>query len=781
VVLVKRVIKFLFYLICILVLVLSAAVAVVFGYYRSVVGAKPGALAVEAQPGELGEWVNPFIGTGGIFYVCAHNFPGPSIPFGMLRLSPETASIYFDKRALNTSGYFYADKKLLGFSHTRLSGTGATDGGHFLVAPVTDAPPHELRLEGQRFRFSHKNEIAFPGYYAVRLSKPKILCELTATERVGVHRYTFPKGETPHLLIDVTNALGGHKSTEGAVRILPEVNEVEGAVRTFGSFGGRFGGLKVYFAARFDQPFSGYGVWTAESFFDNEPEGAGDQLGAELRFKQSDGQQPIGLKLAISHVSVENARRNLAAEAEGHSFDEVLARAKAAWEEKLSLIRVLGGTDEQRTIFYTALYRSLTMPTVFNDVNGEYIGFDKAIHKAEGFRYYTDLSIWDTFRTVHPLFILIAPEEQRDMLVSLVEMGKQGGGWLPRWPSGCGYTNSMLGTPADMVVAESYLKGIRNFDVEAAYQAMRRAALEKTPKGAPFSGREGVEHYLEHGYCPADLMKEAVSRTLEFAYADHAISLLAHELGQEDDAALFAEHAHFYRNVWNPEAQYFQPRDSEGNFVEPFKPLLLTYLDRGGEFTNDYVEGSALQWRWAVPFDAQGLISLFDSPEAFVDELNGFFAEADPTLGAWHPGPYYWHGNEPDLYAAYLFNEAGRPDLTQKWVRWILDNKYEDTYYGLDGNDDAGTLSAWYVFSALGFYPQAGSDRYEIGAPLFERAEVSLGDNQLLIVADNHAPENVYVHEVSLNDMALERRWLSHAELAQGGVLRFRMGSTPLN
>ncbi len=442
------------------------------------------------------------------------------------------------------------------------------------------------------------------------------------------------------------------------------------------------------------------------------------------------------------------------------------------------MVKVQGGTEKQKRIFYTALYRVFQMPTVFNDVNGEYLGFDRKVHQAVGFQYFTDLSIWDTFRTVHPLYTLIAPMDQRDMVVSLVKMLEQGG-WLPRWPSGNGYSNSMLGTPADILIAEAYLKGIRDFDVELAYQAMRRTALAPTPPGAAFSGRQGVEDYLKYGYCPSGLVKKSVSRTIEFAWADHAISLLAESLGHHEDAILFGEHSRFYRNLWNTNTQYFQPRDEQGKFVEPFDPLLLTYFDRQGQLTKDYVEGSALQWRWPASYDAAGMIALFKSREFFVSELNDFFDKSDPAMGAWNPGSYYWHGNQPDIHAAYLFNDAARPDLTQKWARWILDHKYGDGHDGLDGNDDAGTLSAWYVFSALGFYPVPGTDKYQLGAPLFEKAEVQLKDKTLVVVAGNWSPDHPYVQKVWLNDVPLERTLIRHAEIEHGGTLRFEMGAEP--
>ena len=737
--------------------------------YRYIVNAEPQPMSNAARPVlPLVKEVNPFIGTGGYPWVCGHNFPGTALPFGMVRLSPETTSFITNREARNTSGYYYGDNRVTGFSHTRLSGTGATDGGHFLVVPATQPLSNNGSVRRRSYRFSHRDEVAFPGYYALWLPSEDIFTELTSTKRVGIHRYTFPGGSEPHLYIDVSNALGDAESTEATVTILPDQLEVEGSVRTFGTFARRFGGVKVYFVARFDREFKSYRTWNED----------GEDIGVDLGFSKSDPESVVGLKLAISYVSIQNARANLEAEAGRKQFDELLAMAQEEWEERLSLITIDGATDAQRTIFYTALYRSFQMPTVFNDVNGEYFGFDRQVHQADGFRYFTDLSLWDTFRTLHPLYSIIAPADQRDMMVSLVRMSKEGG-WLPRWPSGNGYTGSMLGTPADITITEAWLKGIRDFDVEYAYQSMRTTALGPTPRGSEFSGRRGIESYLKYRYCAADMMDEAVSKTLEYAWADYSIGQLAEALGNKEDAVLFAEHAQYYHNTWNPKTQYFHPRNANGVFVENFKPLLLTYLDLKEKYTDDYVEGSALQWRWAVPFDAQGLISLFASPEIFVSELNDFFAKSDPAMGKWNPGPYYWHGNEPDIHSAYLFNEAGRPDLTQKWVRWIMDNKYDTSYKGLDGNDDGATLSSWYIFSSLGFYPIAGSDVYQIGAPLFRRAEVKIGEHILLIEADNYAPENRYVQQIWFNDTILNRNWIRHAEIASGGVLRFEMAATP--
>jgi predicted alpha-1,2-mannosidase len=730
----------------------------------------------KVRPGMLAKDVNPFIGTGGVSYLCGNNFPGATVPFGMVRLSPDTVSL-LGKSATNSSGYFYTDPRILGFSHTRLAGTGATDGGNFLVIPC-NAETAKAQRHGMNAEYSHDLERAFPGYYGVTLPGPGITAELTATNRVGVHRYTFSEKQAPHILINVTSVLGKGTSKSGEVHILPKTEEIEGAVQTFGTFSKRYGGLKTYFVARSNRRFNEYATRTGETETQGQLAVTGDDIGVNLGFEAIDSSQVVELKVAISYVSIANARANLEQEAGKANFDQVLTQAVAQWEEKLGRIQIDGGSDRQRIIFRTALYHSLQMPTTFDDVNGAYLGFDRQIHTAAGFHYYTDMSLWDTFRTVHPLFNLIARREQRDMIVSLVKMAEQGG-YLPRWPSGGGYTNSMFGSPADMVIAESYLKGIHDFDVESAYQFMRKTALGPVRAGSPFSGRVGVEHYLKHEYCPADLMKKSVASTIEYCYADQSIARLAEALGHHDDALLFQQHGRFYRNLWNPQTQFFQARDSQKKFQSDFRPEMLTYADIGGKYTHAYVEGSAWQWRWGVASDSAELVSLFKSHEFFVQELEQFFARSPAGVGL-APNAYYWQGNQPDLYAAYLFNDANRPDLTQKWSRWILDTKYGEHENGLDGNDDGGTLSAWYVLSSLGIFPTAGTDRYQITSPLWKRAEIQLQDKKLTILADNAALNHLYIQKVWLNDKLLDRYWIQHAEIAQGGTLRLEMGPEPL-
>ncbi len=763
--------------ICVLLTIAVIFIGAVYGYFSYRNNQPFGTMQTAFQPCKLGQNVQPFIGTGGYFWVCANNFPGASRPFGVARLSPDTESSFFRRKAYNTSGYYFIDNQIIGFSHTRLSGTGATDGGHFRVIPSTSENGWKEYISEKYYDYRHEDERAFPGYYAVRLKNPAVLVELTSSMRTGIHRYTFAVGKQPHLLIDVCSILGDKRVEGGGLTIRPDKSELEGEVKTFGTFSGRYGGIKVYFFARFDRPISKSQIWDGTTALTGQLKGTGTSLGVDISFENSS--QPVELRLGISHVSIANARENLEMETGGKSFESLVQEAGNQWEEKLSLIEPEFDNNNQKTIFYTALYRSFQMPTLFQDVNGEYTGFDKKVHQAKEFNYYTDLSLWDTFRTLHPLYNLIAPKEQRDMLVSLVRM-KEEGGWLPRWPSGTGYTGSMLGSPADMVISESYQKGIRDFDVKSAYEGMRFLALNPTPKGTRFGGRSGISEYNQYGYCPTDLMDKAVSRTLEYAWADHSIAVLADSLGYKEDAKLFYAHSGYYRNMWNPATRFFQSRDSKGNFSAQFNPLKLSYFDSNGKYTKDYVEGSGMQWRFAVPYDPKGLISLFGGNDSFVRELNDFFEKSDPAMCSWNPGSYYWHGNEPDIHSAYLFNEAGRPDLTQKWSGWILDHKYDVNAEGLDGNDDGATLSSWYLFASLGFYPIAGSDYYELGAPLFKEASIHLGDKVLHITTENYSNDNRYVSNIWLNGKLINGTRLRHSEIANGGILKFGMSSMPV-
>ncbi len=779
---IKKILKIVAVLLAIVILVPVVSLGCMRLYYLHIVGQTPGKLAVPVQAGTLGSNVNVFSGSGGYFYLCAHNGPASMTPFGMVRLGPDTACMILNKNGLNTSGYYYGDNKLLGFSHTRFIGTGMHEGCNLRVLPTVASHAGKLLSlprEKRWVRFSHSQETGFPGYYAVYLPGDDVLAELTTTPHAGFHRYTFKKNEAPHLILDVSSGLE-NRVHDGYVSISPEKNEVSGMIKVHGG-SKEGGGLDLYYVGRFSRPFASYATWKGKQVQTGNKDTAGLDIGADLSFARDAANPTVEFQVAFSYVSAANARLNFDTEVAKSSFDAAANAARDAWETRLATMQVTGGTETQRRIFYTALFRCFEMPTRFADVNGEYIGFDQKAHRQEGFQYYTDFSLWDTFRTVHPLYTLIAPGDQRDMMVSLIEMAKIDKG-LPRWPAGCRDTGSMFGTPSDVAVSEAYLKGIHDIDIETAYQAMCQTALHGRAPSSNAGCRDGLESYLQNHYCAADKMGGAVARTLEYTWEDNSISLLANALGKKEDAALFAEHAQYYRNTWNPATQFFQPRDAKGSFME-FKPLRLTYFDdiSRKKYAEAYVEGSAEQWRWGVPFDPEGLISLFKSPAYFTSELEAYFEKTTGyVLGAWQPGPYYWHGNEPYVHAPYLFNHVGRPDLTQKWVRWICDNMHADNYIGLAGNDDAATLSAWYVFNALGFYPIAGTTRYELAAPLFDKTEVQLGKNTLTVIAENQSSKNCYVQSVSLNGTPLDRTYINHDEIANGGTLKFVLGPNPL-
>lgn len=466
---------------------------------------------------------------------------------------------------------------------------------------------------------------------------------------------------------------------------------------------------------------------------------------------------------------------NLEAEAGSRNFDQVRDNAVAKWEDRLSSITISSSDPEIMTVFYTALYHSLIMPTNFTDVNGEYLGFDKQVHVADGYTYRSDMSLWDTCRDTHSLYTLIEPEIQNDCLNSLVEMA-DAGGVIPRWPMGAGYASSMHGDPTNIMITESYLKGFRDFDVEALYGYMKNTSENSVNR----SGRNFIKEYNEYGYIPDDLAngEESVSFTLEYAWEDHAIAVLAEQLGHTEDVARYSGKAMYYKNLFNPETKYFQARNSDGSFVWNFSPYITSFYDAImiKKFAACYSEGSARQWRWSVLHDIDGMIELFGSEEYFVSELEKFMKDASLNRAAIDPSHGFWIGNQHDIHTPYLFANAGRSDLTQKWVRWTLDNRFSDDINGLDGNDDGGTLSSWYVFSAMGFYPLAGSDKYWIGSPNIDSAEIALGnDKTLKVTALNQGKKNIYVKSVTLNGVELDGCYITHEQLMGGGELVFNM------
>lgn len=713
----------------------------------------------ETETGEYTQYVDPFVGTGGTPWTAGMLSPAATVPFGSVRLGPDTSFIggaYIVKT--NTSGYYYEHGHIKGFSHSRLSGTGAEDYQMFRVTPAIGS------ADAGVLAYSHLYESAVPGYYSVYLPSIDCFAEFTADIHTGIHRYTFGKASDARLYIDVTSTAGNYGAGKGEVKV--ENGMIMGSAELGAAFSSRYDGLPVYFVAIPDKEIKSY-----------EIKGNADDLGIDINFGDIAG-QPLEMKVGISFVSCENALENLEAEAGELSFDEVRRNALADWEEALSVIDMESEDEEIKTVFYTALYHSMIMPTDFTDVNGEYLGFDKEVHVADGFTYRTDLSLWDTCRTTHSLYTLIEPEVQYDCLNSLVEMAKAGGA-IPRWAQGAGYAGSMLGDPANIVITESYLKGYTDFDVETAYSYMKHSSEVKDTK----VGRDYVDLYNQYGYVPDDLAPgdESVARTIEYSWEDGAIAALAEALGYEEDAAKYYAKSMYYKNTFNPETKYFQARNSDGTYVWNFSPYITSFYDAVmiEKFADCYCEGSARQWRWNALQDIDGMIELFGGEEYFVSELNDFMEDASVNRAAIDPGHGFWVGNQHDIHTPYLFSNAGRADLTQKWVRWTLSERFSSDIDGLDGNDDGGTLSAWYVFSAMGFYPLAGTDKYWIGSPNIDSAVVTLANGKTLeIEAVNQSADNVYVESVTLNGVELEGTYVTHSQLMEGGRLTFVMSNT---
>jgi len=707
--------------------------------------------------------VNPFIGTGGIGFGVGAELPGALVPFGMVKLSPDTSigegHALFD----HCSGYYFLDEDIRGFSHTHFVGTGGGDDyGNIRVMPiVADGGITDDRIieSGYRSGFRHETEEASPGYYSVTLDRHNIHAEHTATEHTGYHRYTFPKTDWAYVLIDVSDANENNTSLGSYVEILPGSREVIGWVDYQGGMPGRF---KLYFSAKFQKAFDFSGVWSDGAIVGGTFTTA-INTGAYIGFKVTES-DPVELSVGISYISVEQAQINRKTEVSSLDFEGVRQKAEEAWRDALGVIEVEDGTDDEAEIFYTAVYHLGMMPTLFSEVEDKYMGFDGKVHTADGFRFYSDQSLWDTYRTFHPLMILLYPGRQRDFVESLIKMGEQSG-YIPRWPAALNESGSMIGTPADIVIAETYLKGIRGFDAEEAYQYLTQSAY------SPYNRRRDFANYVSLGYVPGD-----VSNTVEGAHEDWALANLAHELGKEGDEAIFRARSLNYKNLWDPSVRYLHARNSDGSWVADFNPYV---------WSEPYVEGDAIQWTFYAPQDPQGLIGLFGGPEPFMERLEELFNKSklvsneSAESSNFGPDIYYWHGNEPCIHAAYLFNEAGRPDRAQYWVRKIMEKKYTTGPEGVPGNDDGGTLSAWYIFSALGFYPIAGGDRYWVGSPIFRRAVVHMEGGDLVVTAQNASPGARYVRSMSLNGKTLTQPWFYHSDIKQGGRLDFVMSDQP--
>ena len=722
------------------------------------------------------DYVDPLIGTGSFGIGYASCYPGPSAPFGMVGVSPDTTLDGFEYYVVHCSGYYYYDPQIRGFSHTHMQGTGVADYGNILVMPMNRKPAAPIAEPTFRSSFSHANETAAPGYYSVTLDDPQVFAELTATGWTAMHRYTWQGGGEPYVVVDPSYSIGGSVALEqlisgnwvnnATVAIDASTQTVSGMTNFSGGLtSGHPGGTDIYYVAQFSQPFTAYGTWTNGEPADGSVAAEGHDVGAYFGFAA--GGTPLLVRVAVSFQSVAQAQANLAAQAPEWDFEGMMDATRDAWRQYLGKIEVTGGSLSQRRVFYTALYHAGLMPHDWTETNGQYLGFDEKIHDAGGRRYYTDFSLWDTFRTFHPLLTMLDPVRTADFMQSLTLMYEQGGS-MPKWPAGIAYTHCMDGTSADIVLAEAYLKGIRNFDYDKAYEGCYAHATHDVP----YDGRTGLKDYITLGYVPADHELQGLTYTLEYCYDDSALSSWAAAMDKADDAAMFLKRSGNYRNYWDASTGFLRPRNADGSWVTVFNPAFF--------YDVHYTEGDAWHYTFMVPHDIPGLTDLFGSSSALVDKLNYAFEMNVPfQYFDWLPGAYLWLGNEPSLFHPYVFAAAGRPDLTQKWIRWAMATKYRDFPGGLPGNDDAGTMSAFYIFSALGFFPQAGSVRYVLGSPIFDAAVVHLPNGDLKITVANNSPDNVYVQSATLNGQALTTPFFTHDQIANGGTLEFVMGPTP--
>lgn len=731
--------------------------------------------------------VNPFIGTG----TDGHTFPGATVPFGMVQLSPDTQIRHFKQSYKWAAGYRYEDTTILGFSHTHFSGAGHSDLGDFLVQPIAG----EVRLEpgdpdrpnsGYRSSFSHSTESAAPGYYAVTLADYGIRAELTATARVGVHRYTFPADRPAHLLLDLRSSIYNYpgKVLWSRLRIRPD-GTVTGMRETRGWAPGR----QLYFAMRFSQPVAGHQLLDREPLpieykgFKTPGNTPVDTQAIEGRgllavFDFGALNRPLIVKVALSPTSEDNAIGNLDAEISGFDFDAVHAAARSAWEHSLAAVD-LEADPAMRQNLYTALYHALLAPSLSMDVDGSYRGPDNQVHHAQDFHFVSSLSLWDTYRAEQPLMTLIEPEARTSDLVRSLLASQQESpfGMLPVWQFQGIETWCMIGYHAVPEIADAYLKGIQGFDANQALDAMVATATY-----APY-GHLG--EYMKRGYIPVDGGEanshgEAVSQTIEYAYDDWTIARMARKLGRADVAERFEKRAANWQNVFDSGTGFARPRLADGSFREPFNPA------RAGT-DSGFTEGNAWQYSWYQPQDEAGLIRLLGGDAKLVSKLDAMFdAHVDPKDYAEVEDMagmigQYVHGNEPSHHLAYLYTYAGQPWRTQQRLSQIVESQYKPTPDGLVGNDDLGQMSAWLLFTSLGFYPVApGSNEYVLGRPFVEHAILNLPNGRhFSIVAEHLSRSHPYIASVSLNGKPLTRSFLRHEEILNGGELRFTMSDKP--
>ncbi|MDH4070218.1 MAG: GH92 family glycosyl hydrolase, partial [Ignavibacteria bacterium] len=687
-----------------------------------------------------------------------HTYPGASAPFGMVQLSPDTRTEGWDA----CSGYHYSDSTLLGFSHTHLSGTGIADYGDILVTPTIRYRDPELgTADSYRLRFTHDQESVSAGFYQVRIADSGIGVELTVTERVGVHRYTFPPDESGSVIVNLAHGLGPDEVIGSEIRLVSR-NQVSGYRRSSGWARDQ----QVFFFLESSKPFAATRIFRDGILKIDADNVTGTDLRCVLMF-ETGLSGPVMIKVGLSFVSTEEARKNLEAEVPGWDFDQVRRATAVSWDKELGKIDVEGGTTEQQQTFYTALYRTMLAPNIASDVNRSYRGMDQRIYRTDQFTPYTVFSLWDTFRAEHPLLALIDRKRTGDFVQTLLAKYDQSG-VLPVWELASNETWTMIGYHSAPVILDAYVKGIGGFSAAHAYDAMKASAM---------MNHYGLEAYRSFGYIPADKEGESVSKTLEYAYDDWCIGRMAELVGLHGEAEYFFRRSASYRNLFDPETQLMRPK-SNSTWVEPFDSRSVTF---------HYTEANPWQYSFFAPHDPAGLIELMGGGNRFAERLDSLFL-ADPRLaGRQQPDitgliGQYAHGNEPSHHVAYLYNYAGQPWKTQRVVRTIMDSLYMSTPDGLCGNEDCGQMSAWYVMSALGFYQVCpGEPVYAIGTPLFPKSTVHLENGRRFVVsAEGTSSERRFVRDVGFNGATLSVPFLHHDSLMAGGTLRFTMASEPV-
>ena len=701
--------------------------------------------------------VNPFIGTD----FTGNTYPGAQAPFGMVQLSPDNGLGGWDR----ISGYFYPDSTIAGFSHTHLSGTGAGDLYDVLFMPVT-LPFKEAEGElGIHSKFSHQDEEASAGYYRVKLQDYNINVELTATPRCGVQRYTFPKAESM-VILNLKKAMNWDFTMDSQIEIVDSCN-----IRGYRFSEGWARGQKLYFATRFSKPFKSVELDNAEIKLKGEKVGTSNI--ARFMFDTEEGEQ-ITIVTALSGVSVEGAVKNLNAEAPHNDFDQYLADAKADWNKQLQRIEVVGANNDDKVNFYTALYHSMIAPTIYSDVDGKYYGPDKQVHQAEGWVNYSTFSLWDTFRAAHPLFTYTEPERVGDMVQSFIAFYEQNGR-LPVWNFWGSETDMMIGYHAVPVIVDAYLKGIGHFDAEKA--------LEACVATANIDEYRGIGSYKKNGYIPYNVTDQyntenwSLSRTLEYAFDDFCIAEMAQKMGKTELANEFYKRSQNYRNVFNPATGFMQPIDDKGVFQPNFNP---------DEYTAHICESNAWHYFWSVQHDIKGLVSLTGGQEKFAAKLDSMFTyiptgnEELPIFSTGMIGQYA-HGNEPSHHVIYLYNKVRQPWKAQKYAAQVMHELYFNAPAGLCGNEDCGQMSAWYVFSAMGFYPvNPVSGEYEIGTPLFPEMRLNLSNGKTFtVLAPNVSRENIYIQSVKINGQPYDKSYITHQQIMDGSTIEFVMGNQP--